>query len=483
MGEIKKELVTGVFYTAIAKYIGIIINLMIIAVLARLLSPNEFGTVAISTVFINFFSIISNLGFGPAIIQNKNLNNKDYNNIFSLTIYLAIILSTVFYLSSWYVAEYYNERLLITIFQLLSINIFFATLNVVPNSLILKDKKFKFIAIRTLIIQLFGGMIAIYLAYNNYGIYSLLVNPIFSSIALFIVNYKTNPLHFNFNIKLISIKKIISFSTYQFLFNFINYFSRNLDKLLIGKFIGMNELGYYEKSYSLMMLPLSNITNVITPVMHPIFSEYQNDKAKLLRSYINIIKLLAFIGLPLSVFLIFNANNLVLLIFGNQWQQSVPVFRILSITVGIQVIVSSSGSIFQATGATKQLFISGLLSTITNVFGLLFCLYNFKSIEAIAWGICITFYINFFQSYYILFVTVFKTKFKTFIKILIHPSINTILLYVILMYINLHINIENNLLSLTINTIILLATVMLYVQLFHIWNIKLFITNKIKQIK
>src|SRR5699024_4389501 len=103
-----------------------------------------------------------------------------------------------------------------------------------------------------------------------------------------------------------SIRKIFKFSAYQFIFNIINYFSRNLDKLLIGKYMGMSPLGYYEKSYRLMMLPLQNITHVITPVMHPIFSDYQHDLNHLAGAYEKIIRLLAFIGLPLSVFLWFS---------------------------------------------------------------------------------------------------------------------------------------------------------------------------------
>ena len=94
--------------------------------------------------------------------------------------------------------------------------------------------------------------------------------------------------------------------------------------------MSMSDLGYYEKSYRLMMLPLQNITQVITPVMHPIFSDFQNDKAKLATSYERIIRILSFIGLPLSVLLFFTAEEVTLIIFGDQWMPSVPVFRILS---------------------------------------------------------------------------------------------------------------------------------------------------------
>ena len=183
---------------------------------------------------------------------------------------------------------------------MLSVNLFFASANIVPNALLFKAKEFRFIAWRSLGVQIAGGSIAIAAALNRAGLYALIINPILSSILLFIISYRKYPQHLKKTWGLNSIRKIFSFSAYQFLFNMINYFSRNLDKLLIGKYMGMSPLGYYEKSYRLMMLPLQNITHVITPVMHPVFSDYQNDLNRLAVSYEKIIRLLAFIGLPLS---------------------------------------------------------------------------------------------------------------------------------------------------------------------------------------
>jgi PST family polysaccharide transporter len=160
--------------------------------------------------------------------------------------------------------------------------------------------------------------------------------------------YRKYPLPFRFTSGITAIQKIFSYSLYQFLFNLINYFSRNLDKLLIGKYLGMNALGYYEKSYRLMMLPIQNITYVITPVMHPVLSDFQNDHNYLASSYEKIVRILAFIGFPLSIFLFFTAKELTLILFGSQWLPSVPIFQILALSAGIQIILSSSGSIFQA---------------------------------------------------------------------------------------------------------------------------------------
>lgn len=398
--NLKQQLFSGVFYTALAKYSGIIISLVVAGVLARLLSPDDFGIVAIATVIIAFFSIFTDMGISPAIIQDKTLTEHELSDIFSFTLWMGIGLSVLFFAASWPIAAYYDSPILRILCQLLCVNLFFASANIVPNALFYKNKEFKFIALRSFGIQMASGAAAVTAALSGAGLYALIISPILSSILIFGISIKRYPQHASLTLGLKAIRKIFSYSAYQFLFNVINYFSRNLDKLLIGKYMGMSQLGYYEKSYRLMMLPLQNITQVITPVMHPIFSDYQNDLQRLGSAYERIMRLLAFIGIPLSVLLFFTAKEVTLIIFGDQWLPSVPVFRILTLSVGVQIILSSSGSIFQAAGDTRSLFICGLFSSLLNVSGMLLGIFWFGTLEAVAWCIVITFCINFIQCYF-----------------------------------------------------------------------------------
>lgn len=477
--SLKKELFTGVTYNAISKYSGIIVSLIVSAVLARLISPEDFGIIAIAMVIITFFSIFSDLGIAPAIIQNKELTKDNLSDIFSFTVWLGLGISICFFFSSWLISSYYNIDKLVNICQILSVNLFFVTINIVPNALLYKNKEFRFIAFRTFIIQLAGGIISIIAALNGAGLYALLINPIFSSIVLFIVNIVRYPQTLRLRFSLSSIKIIFSYSSYQFLFNLINYFSRNLDKLLIGKYMGMIPLGYYEKSYRLMMLPLQNISYAITPVMHPIFSDYQNDLKKLSLSYLKIVRLLAFVGLPLSVLLWFTSSEIVLIIFGSQWINSIPVFQILSLSVGIQIILSTSGAIFQAANATKLLFISGLISTILNVAGILIGIFIFNTLTAVAWCITITFCINFIQCYLLMYKYTLKTNFRDFIKQLISPTILSLIISCVLtaiLYImpNTHIIISG-----LIKTFVAMLICGIYIQTTKEYDIY----NKLKKIR
>ena len=447
--NIKHQLFSGVFYTALAKYSGIIISLVVAGILARLLSPDDFGVVAIATVIIAFFNLFTDMGISPAIVQHKSLTKEELSDIFSFTVWTGIGISILFFAASWLIADYYGSGILRTLCQLLSVNLFFASANIVPGALFYRNKA---------------------------GLYALIINPILSSILIFVISYQRYPQRLRFTSGLKVLRKIFSYSAYQFLFNVINYFSRNLDKLLIGKYMSLSALGYYEKSYRLMMLPLQNITQVITPVMHPIFSDFQNDKEKLATSYERIVRFLSFIGLPLSVLLFFTAEEVTLIIFGDQWLPSVPVFRILALSVGIQIILSSSGSIFQAAGDTRSLFICGLFSSVLNVTGMLAGIFYFGTLTAVATCIVITFTINFVQCYWMMYRVTFQRNAWIFIRQLLSPLLVSLLITAFLTpvyYMMENMNIFATLIAKSFVSFIIFGT---YMQVTHTYDI----TGKVK---
>lgn len=473
MASLKRELFSGVFYTAIAKYSGILISLVVAGVLSRLIAPEEFGVITVATIVISFFSVFSDLGIAPAVVQQQDLTDEDLSGLFSFSCWTGLGLAGLFFLSSWLIASFYNDQALVPIIQLLSLNLFFASLNIIPNALLFRAKNFKFIAWRSLGIQVAGGVIAIAVALLGGGIYALVINPILSSVLLFVVTFRKYPQKLKLSWGIVPLRKIFRFSAYQFLFNIICFFSRNLDKLLIGKHLGMTLLGYYDKSYRLMMLPLQNITYVITPVMHPVFSGLQNDKQKMLVSYGKIVRFLALIGMPLSATLWFTAKEITLIIFGDQWLPSVPVFQILSLSVGIQIILSTSGAIFQAANDTKNLFVTGLVSAILNVTGMCIGIFYFKSLEAVAWGICVSFTLSFLQSYWVMYRVTFRQSMMLFWKQLVSPLILSASIAGVLWSVKAWVDDSPMMISLIVKGMVALTAWVVYMQMsgeYDIWG-------------
>lgn len=401
--SIKRDLTSGVFYTSIAKYSGIVISLIITSVLARLLTPEDFGLVAVATVIIAFFNILGDIGIGPAIIQHNDLDKEDLNQIYSFTIYLGVGLSIVFAFLAYPISKIYCDKALIGICQWLSMTIFFTCINIVPINLRYKNKEFKRIAFVTLGVQAVTGGCSILYAYYGGGVYALVLSSVLSSASLAIIYNYLAKLQFRCIIRFKSFRKIMSFSTFQFLFNIVAYFSRNLDKLLIGKYIDLVQLGYYEKSYRLMMLPLQNITYVITPVMLPVFSELQSDRKSLGQKYFKLIKLLAYVSFSLSIILFGCARELVLFVFGSQWEESIIPFQILTFTVAFQILTSTTGSIYQAVGATKQMFISGCWGAFFMATSFFITIFHWHTIEAVCYGYLVAQIANTTQCFWLLF--------------------------------------------------------------------------------
>lgn len=468
----KKEIFSGVFWIGAAKYSGIIIQLLITAVLARQLPPAAFGTIAVAMVVLYFLDILADIGIGPAVVQYKQLTKYHLNSLFTLTVYLGIGLTVILYLLSDIIADYYADIMLERVCQLLSLVIFFHSLNVIPNALMRRDKRFRTIAFRTLFFRILSGAIAVWGAFHGWGIYALLVSPILTAVGVFCVNYYYYPLQIVVRISKEAVKMVASFSFFQFAFSFCNYFSRNLDKLIVGRFFSMAELGYYDKSYHLMMLPIQNVSYVIEPVLHPILSSLQDNKIELKNKNQKLAVLISNISFPMGLILFFCGEELIKIVYGNQWDAAIPVFRILALSLPLQMILSTSLPIYQTAGKTNHMFFVGVLNTVCTVCGFLIAAYWGNSIEAMAWAWNITLMINFVNSYFIMHVFTLRQPVWPYYKSLLPQCFNSIVVFLIAYYISSILFINNIFISLAIKTLIIIIMTVVMAVLLHQYRLK-----------
>ena len=431
MAGLKKEFVLGVSFMAIAKYSGFCINLIVLSIVARVLPPELFGTVSIALIIIGFFGLLSDFGIASAIIQHQGLKKLDYDNIFSFTLYGGVFLVILYLFTLGPVYLVYRSTELLQICVFLVIQVFFSTLNIVPNSLLLKGKKFKFIAVRTVIIQLIGGFAAVVSALYGLGIYSLIISPILTSVLLFIVNFSQFNLTTLYSPDMNSLKKIISYSTHSFIYNIVNYFSRNLDKFILGKAFSFQTLGYYEKSYSLMLMPVQNIIAVLNPVMHPILAIYQDDRHILKSYFYKFVKLSSFVGFPLSVLVYFTSYELVHIILGPNWDPSIVYIKIFSISIGIQIVYSLQGPFFLALNETKIMAKCGFMTAV-NILVAIFIGVIIKSVIMVAWLVSCSYYLSSLITFYVLIKKCFESDLKPFFKVLRTPMICAIIVFIFL---------------------------------------------------
>lgn len=469
--SLRREFVSGVFYTAVSKYAGIIIGIAISAILSRLLAPKDFGVLGLSGVFISFFGIFSELGIGTAIVQRKDLTKEELNNIFSFTVYQGLILAVLFFFSSYIFADIYHSEILRPICQVMSLNLFFGSFSIVSGALITREKRFRFLAVRNLTIQVVFGVISIIAALLGAGLWALVISGVGGGIASSLVNYFTKPLKFHIKIDSRPLRSIASYSFYQFAFGTTNFFYRNLDNLLIGKYLNMTELGYYQKSYSLMLQPVDNLTRVVSPVLQPVLADYQNNPTFIEEKYNKLLKSLSIFGFPISVILLLNAKEIILILFGNQWVGAILPFQILAVSIGFQVIMSTTGSIFQVLNNTRLLFWVGLSNTIICIVCLLIGLFVIGTLE----GVSLMFTLmNFLICYNwpLMYHKLFHSSVRSFWKAIKPGIIASLFLLIFCLPLYFYLFDSNLILSLTIKLIYSVCIILLSYHFMHILNLK-----------
>lgn len=395
---------------AAAKYSNVIFQLIATAILARILSPEDYGVVAVVTVFSTFFKLFADMGFSAGVIQNKELTKNDINHIFSCTVYIGIVLMVFFCLISFPISWFYNNHIYIRLGAILSLSLLFQSMNMIPNAVLMREKRFILVAVRTVVVGIITYALTIVMAIIGFSYYALVWQTVVSSVITFFWNQSTVRLQFSVRPNMVGLKKIWEFSSFNMAFNVINYLARNLDNLLCGKIMGEAELGYYNKAYNLMLYPVQYLTNVITPVLHPIFSDYQNNKKLILKKYRSVLKIFSLLGVFISVYCVFCSEEIVVILYGENWKNTIPCMRFLAVSIWFQMTSSSCGSIYQSIGCTKLMFKSALLFVPIQIICIAIGVFS-HNINTLSFFVSASFIIKFIVDYFFLIAKGFGEPF------------------------------------------------------------------------
>ena len=346
-------------------YVNVGISLVITMVLSRLLTPDEYGTMAIVGVFVGMFSILSNVGIGAAVIQFRELTDRDCSGLFTFSTLFGFVLAAVFCLLSFPVSFLYADERLIPLMCIVSIGVLASSMNMVPNGMLIRDKKFLAVGMRLIMCSIVSGALAIVLAINGFGVYALALNSVFSSVFILVWNLLASDLKIGNVHFMAPLKTIFSFSSLQFLSQFLQYIIRNADNLLIGLFLGSVPLGMYDKSYKLAKYPIEMIPQVLNPVVKSFFSSAEGDKDKIYDLFYKVEKVLSITGFFFSAVCFCCAEELILLFFGDQWGDAVIPFKLLSICIAFQMMNSMVFPVLEGLRRTDLLLKHTVVTSIT----------------------------------------------------------------------------------------------------------------------
>lgn len=350
----KNKVISGLFWRYGEKLGAQGVQFILTIILARLLSPSDYGMIALITVFIDVCTVFIESGFGAALIQKKNSDNLDFSTVFYFNIAMSIFLIVILYILSPYVAIFYSEPKLKNILRVLSINLLIGGLNNVQYAYVSKLMQFKKFFFATLIGTIISAGVGILMAYNGYGVWSLvaqrLINQAIDTVFLWFT-VKWRPI---LKFSIIRFKRLYSFAWKLLCSNLIVKVYVNMYNLIIGKVYTSQDLGYYNRGQNIPSFAINNINSSLDSVLYPALAEHQENKEKIKEMTRRSISVSTFLIFPIMAGLAAVAKPLTILLLTEKWLPSVPFMQFCCITYALLPIQTANLQAINALGRSDM---------------------------------------------------------------------------------------------------------------------------------
>lgn len=356
MSGMRQQAVSGLKWTAISQASRLGTQILAVIILARLLPAADFGLVAMAAVVTGFASLFRDLGTAAAIIQKTDPTSLLLDSLFWLNVVFGAGIAVLLGLLAPLIALGFSEPRLKEVLWMLLLAFPIASLGSVHQALLEKASRFRPLAIIESSGAIIGLAGAVWAAWSGWGVFSLVLQTLlavfFSTAGLWLAS-RWRP---GFNLNTGEIRGVMGFGGNLVGFNVFNYFVRNVDNLLIGRFLGSSDLGYYSMAYRLMLWPLQNISSVVGRALFPVFSRLQEDPGRLAGAYVRATATITLITAPLMFGFFVLREPFVMVALGERWRPVVDVLAWL-VPVGLlQSIGTTVGTLYLATGQTAVMF-------------------------------------------------------------------------------------------------------------------------------
>lgn len=352
--------VRGVGWTAGAQLGRQLGQIVVTIVIARSLAPEAFGQIAQIMVFAGLAQVLADFGFGEALVQRRDLEDRHVNAVFWLQAGGGVVLAGLLAAAGPLIAGFYDDPDLVWLTAAIAPTFVFTSSGAVHAALLARSLQFRRLALVHMTGLVVSGVVAIGAASFGLGVMSLVLQQLTMAAATsagFWVRSRWRP-HSGFDAS--AIRELLPYSKNLIGFAIINYSIRNVDNLLVGRLMGAPALGVYSRGYSILLLPSRRIAGVVGKVMFASLSRLQDDVARLRRNYLRAISMIALITFPVMAGLALVAEEFVLVVLGPQWRDAIGIIRIFAIVGITESIVVTVGWIYKASGRTDALLRWGL---------------------------------------------------------------------------------------------------------------------------
>ena len=381
---------------AFGKSAHAMLQLAVLAALARVLYPSDFGVVSAALVVIGFSGIVSNLGLGPAIVQRPGLEPRHVDTALASSIVLGLLLGGVVWIAAPTAAEFFRETRIESVLRALALVFPLQGLSTLSESLLKRELRFRRLANIDVIAYAIGyGAVGIGLALAGWGIWALVAAHIAQSLLKTAMLLVSQPVVFRFRVERLAFRELMYFGGGFTIARIANYLAVQGDNLVVGRALGPAALGVYGRAYQLMAAPAHGFGLVVDAVLFPAMAKVQADKPRLATAYRRGVALIALVVLPASAALMIVAPEVIQAVLGPRWADVTIPFQILAFGMLFRTSYKMSDSLARSTGvvyrrAWRQIVYAALVMMGAWAGGRAY------GLPGVAWGVLSAVTINFF---------------------------------------------------------------------------------------
>ncbi|MBL1210226.1 lipopolysaccharide biosynthesis protein [Geminocystis sp. GBBB08] len=458
---INKQVFQGVLWSIIQNWGSQAGSFIVFLILARLLTPQDFGLLSLANIFLAFMNIFLEQGFTSALIQRKKLDSEHLDTAFCTQVITGIFLTFISFFLAKNIALFFNQPRLTVIIQCFSFLFIINSFGHIFQAVLQRDLNFKILAVRSLIAIIISGFLAIIFALLGFGVWSLVIQQFTYESGIVIVMWNAIDWRPKLKFSYAHFQDLFNFSIYIFFTQFLMFFYIKSDNLLIGYFLGEIALGYYAIAYRILEVMTQLLIGVINQVAFPTFSKIQTDITLLRQTFLQAIQFTSLIAFPAFFGLLALTPEIIITLFGKQWTPSILVLRILIFSGILSSFFSCMGAVFLTLGKSYLQFYLTLLTIILSV--TLACFLIKWGITAVAFAFVFSSYLIFPFALWML-TKLISITLKQYLQQFITPLISSVIMILAIVLVKYFF-------AMYLNTIILLIICIIVASLTYIISI------------
>lgn len=350
MGDIKKQTLSGVKWTAIENISIKGVTFVLSLVLARLLTPGDFGVVGLTAIFFGIANVLIDSGFGNALVRKENRTEDDYYTAFYFCFAVSVVCASVLCIISPLIAKFFNQPILTSIVRVSSLTLIIGTLGLIPRTKLYVDLNFKAGSIVNFVSAVTSGVIGCLLAYYGFGVWAIVWQGVASTTIGVILVWCFRPCRILFLFSKISFKELFGYGSRLSISGILHIIYSEMTTLAIGKFYSPASLGNYYRGTSIASLPVQNINSIVTKVTFPIFARLQNDNEKLINVYRAYISLIMMGVIFLCILVAALSKPFVFFFLTEKWSGAIIFIQIFAFAIMFDPICSLNLNLLQIKG-------------------------------------------------------------------------------------------------------------------------------------